>query len=341
LSPRQVPARQARIESFLGAIGWGQAARTPLAGDASFRRYERLIDGKGATAVLMDAPPERETVGPFVALARHLASLGLSAPRILEIDEAAGLLLLEDFGDANMARLIDGSGDKNALYALAIDTLIALHRHTGAAAAPALPFGEERPLREVGYVLDWYLPAVTGGPASQDVRTEYLEAWRRVLPAANSVPQTLALFDFFPDNLMLLKGREGVAACGLLDFQDAMIGPVAYDLVSLLEDARRDVPTALRDAMLARYLGAFAALDRTAFGTSCAIMSAQRNMRIVGVFTRLCVRDRKADYLRHLPRVWRHVEQALEHPALLPVKVWLERNIPPDMRRIPPCEFAS
>jgi N-acetylmuramate 1-kinase len=340
LSPGEAQARQARIESFLGKIGWGHAARTPLAGDASFRRYERLVDGKGATAVLMDAPPERENVRPFVALARHLASLGLSAPRILEIDEAAGLLLLEDFGDANMARLVDGPGDKETLYALAIDTLIALHRDPAAAAAPALPFGEERPLREVGYVLDWYLPAIAGQPTSEALRAEYLEAWRRVLSAANSVPQTLVLFDFFPDNLMLLEGREGVAACGLLDFQDAVIGPVAYDVVSLLEDARRDVSPALRDAMLRRYLDAFASLDRVAFSTSYAVMGAQRNMRIIGVFTRLSVRDRKSDYLRHIPRVWRHVERSLQHPALLPVKIWLDRNIPPNARRAPACEFA-
>jgi len=340
LSPRQTEARQARIELFLGEIGWGQAARKPLAGDASFRRYERLVRATGAKAVLMDAPPERENVRTFAALARHLASLGLSAPHILEIDEEAGLLLLEDFGDANMARLIDGTGDKAPLYALAIDTLIALHRHPGAVAAPVLPFVGERPLREVGYVLDWYLPAVTGRPTSEDLRAEYLNAWRLVLPAANGVPETLVLFDFFPENLMLLEGREGVGACGLLDFQDAVIGPISYDLVSLLEDARRDVPASLRDAMLGRYLNAFQALDRAAFSTSCAVMSAQRNMRIVGVFTRLCVRDRKPDYLRHLPRVWRLVDHALGHPALLPVKAWLDLNIPPHLRRIPPCDFA-
>ena len=330
-------ARQARIEAFLDKAGWGRAARTPIVGDASFRRYERLVNGSGITAILMDAAPPQENVRPFVALARHLVSLGFSAPRIHEVDEEAGLLLLEDFGSANMATLVDRRGPDEKLYALAVDTLIALHDQPHVLAAPAPNFGEERLLREVGFALDWYLPAISGRPTPEPLRAEYLDAWRQVLPAARSVPDTLVLFDYFPDNLMLLENRMGVAACGLLDFQDAVIGPLTYDLVSLLEDARRDVPAPLQAAMLQRYLGAFPRLDRKAFAASYAVMGAQRNMRIIGVFTRLCARDRKAGYLRHIPRVWRHLERSLEHRALQPLKHWLHRNIPPDMRRIPPC----
>lgn len=341
--------RTRQIDAFLAVHGWGgprfkRGERRPIAGDASFRRYQRLTNGHGRSVVLMDAPPPWENVRPFAALARHLASLGLSAPRVYAADEETGLLLLEDFGDDNMGPLVDDprkdEREKQRLYILAIDTLIALHRDPRTLPAPAPPFGEERILREVGLVLDWYWPAITGAPVSQSLREDYFAAWRQVLPHARRVPDTLVLFDFFPDNLMLLEGRDGVAACGLLDFQDAVIGPLTYDLVSILEDARRDVPSELQSALLERYLAAFPTLDREDFAASYAVMGAQRNARILGVFTRLCVRDRKSGYLRHIPRVWRLVEQDIRHPALAPVKTWLDRYIPPALRRIPPSEAA-
>lgn len=332
--------RAQQIADFLDRAGWAGAARRPIVGDASFRRYERLADGKRRSAVLMDAPPPQENVRPFVAIARHLVALGLSAPRIYAADEAAGLLLIEDFGDANMARLVDGDANKAALYTLAIDTLIALHGHPEARAVPVPPFDEARLLREVGLVLDWYLPALTGEPTPEMLRADYFAIWRNLLPLARRVPDTLVLFDFFPDNLMLLAGRKGAAACGVLDFQDAVIGPLSYDLVSLLEDARREVPESLQERMRARYLAAFPELDRAGFALSYAVMGAQRNLRIVGVFTRLCVRDKKPGYLRHIPWVWRLVERDVAHPALAPLRAWLDRHIPRAMRLIPPCEAA-
>ncbi len=334
-------ARAAAIERFLAANGWAGAVRRPIAGDASFRRYERLVDGDGRRAVLMDAPPPQENVRPFIAVARHLVALGLSAPLIRAADEESGLLLLEDLGEGNMARLVDAAADKAPLYTLAVDTLIALHRHPESRKAPVQPFAEERILREVGLMLDWYLPALTGAPAPAAWREEYLAIWRALLPLARGVPECLVLFDFFPDNLMLLEDRAGVAACGLLDFQDAVIGPIVYDLVSLLEDVRRDVPEALQRALVARYLAAFPALDRAAFEAAYALMGAQRNLRIAGVFTRLCVRDRKPGYLRHMPRVWRLVERDVGHPALAPLARWLDRHLPREMRRIPPCAAAE
>jgi aminoglycoside/choline kinase family phosphotransferase len=158
---------------------------------------------------------------------------------------------------------------------------------------------------------------------------------------ARAVPSTLVLRDYHVDNLMLLEGRSGIAAVGLLDFQDAVIGPVTYDLVSLLEDARRDVPEELAAAMLAHYLASFPALDRDAFAASYAVLGAQRNCKIVGIFTRLCVRDGKPIYLQHIPRVWRLIARDLRHPALAPMASWLNRHIPPEARRIPPGLSAA
>jgi aminoglycoside/choline kinase family phosphotransferase len=332
--------RGARIAQFLARAGWAGVPRRRLAGDASFRRYERLEAG-ARRAVLMDAPPPQEDVRPFLAVARILQGLGLSAPAILAEDIEAGLLLLEDFGDRTYTRLLAEGGDEAALYALAVDTLVELQRrfeHPLGAAFP--PYDEARLLTEASLLVDWHLPAVTGRETAPDLRGDYLAAWRAVLPLASALPPTLVLRDYHVDNLMLLEGRAGVAACGLLDFQDAVLGSPAYDLASLLTDARRDVPLELAQAMTRRYLSAFPKGDREAFATAATVLAVQRNCKIVGIFTRLCVRDRKPQYLQHIPRVWRLIERDLGHPALAPVRRWFERRMSRELWRIPACEAA-
>jgi aminoglycoside/choline kinase family phosphotransferase len=288
----------------------------------------------------MDAPPPQEDVRPFMARARLLCELGFSAPRILAADEAAGLLLLEDFGDDTYTRLIAAGREEMPLYTLALDVLTALHRTFNGAGMDVPPYDEPRLLTEAALLVDWYLPAVTGRPTPADLREEYLALWRTLLPVARGAPDSLVLRDYHVDNLMLLPDRSGIAVCGLLDFQDAVIGPTSYDLVSLLEDARRDVPPAVSEAMRARYLAAFPTLDRDAFLASYAVLGAQRNCKIVGIFTRLCVRDGKPAYLVHIPRVWRLIEHALGNPVLARLGAWLDRHIPPPLRRIPPCPAA-
>ncbi len=332
-------ARDAAIAGFLVAQGWDPAGRRKLAGDASFRRYERLIDG-ARRAVLMDAPPPQENVRPFLRVARLLADMGLSAPRVLAADEAAGLLLLEDLGDDTYTRLIAGGTDERMLYMLAIDTLIELHRRMPAAAMAELPrFDEPRALREVALLLDWYWPAVFGAEPPAPVRDAYLDAWRRVLPAvltgADGVPHSIALFDYHVDNLLWLPERAGVAACGLLDFQDAVIAPVTFDLVSLLEDVRRDVPAEIAAAGIARYLAAFPAIDGDAYAAAYAVIGAQRNCRIAGTFTRLWKRDGKSGYLGWMPRVWRLIAGDIAHPALAPLARWFDAHLPPERRGNP------
>jgi aminoglycoside/choline kinase family phosphotransferase len=331
-----VSGRDTEIGRFLAQAGWTGAERRKLAGDASFRRYDRLHQA-GASAVLMDAPPPKEDVRPFLAIARLLQRMGFSAPRILAEDVEHGFLLLEDFGDNTYTRLIAEGADETQLYTIAIDLLIALHRRFDLRFAGTPPlYDETRLLAEVSLLVDWYLPAITGAPTPEPLRNEYLEIWRGLLPFAKGAPDTLVLRDYHVDNLMLLDGREGIASVGLLDFQDAVIGPASYDLVSLLEDARRDVPGPLGADMRDRYLAAFPSLDYDAFAASYAVLGAQRNSKIVGIFTRLCVRDGKAQYLPHIPRVWRLIEWDLRHPALASVAAWLDRHIPPDSRRIPP-----
>ncbi len=335
--PPAASARQQAMAAFLNASGWSGTVAAPLAGDASFRSYYRLRRGL-ESVVVMDAPPPQEDVGSYVAVAAILRALGLSAPVVLAEDRAQGFLLIEDFGDDTYTRLLQRGADEWALYALAVDVLAAVQQASAAAAGVTglPPYDDARLLAEAVLLVDWYFPAALGKPPTASMREEYLALWRAVLPLAREpFRPTLILRDFHIDNLMLLPDRAGVRRCGLLDFQDAVVGPPAYDLVSLLEDARRDVPGALRREMTERYLAAFPALDRADFQRSAAILAAQRNCKILGIFTRLWKRDGKPAYLRHIPRLWRLVEHDLRHPALCGVAHWLDRHLPPAARRIP------
>jgi len=327
--------RRRAMTGFLAAQGWAGKVPAILAGDASFRRYYRLAEGS-RRAVLMDAPPPQEDVRPYVAVAKILQAHGFSAPEIYAEDRDRGFLLIEDFGDDTYTKLLAKGADEAALYTLAIDTLVALHRVVEAERLPELPlYDEERLLTEAALLVDWYMPAVLGTEVSAAARDGYLARWREVLPLAELPAPTLVLRDYHVDNLMLLPGRAAIKSCGLLDFQDAVRGPPSYDLMSLLEDARRDVPPALRGAMTERYLRQFPDLDHAHFRRSASILAAQRNSKIIGIFTRLWRRDGKPGYLGHIPRVWRLLEEDLREPALRPVADWLDRHLPAAARRVP------
>ncbi len=320
--------RSAVVSAFLAEAGWVNARREPLAGDASFRRYVRLRRN-GETAMLMDAPPPEEDVRPFVAGAARLRELDLSAPQVFRADSEHGLLLLEDFGDDTFTRLLERGESEEELYLLAADALIALqHRPDAADGCPA--FGQDRFLAGAELFLDWYLPAA--GREAPD-RESFRAAMRQVLAPALAGPETLMLRDYHVDNLIRLDGRIGTAACGLLDFQDAARGPAAYDLASLIEDARRDVDESVRAAVLARYRAAFP--DAVELDRDIAVLGAQRHIRVLGTFMRLARRDGKPGYMRHLPRLRRMLERNLAHPSLEPLAAWFRRNVSADLR-IPP-----
>ncbi len=321
--------RAALIARFLDRAGWDGATRVALAGDASFRRYERISLGD-RRAVLMDAPPETEDVGPFLAVARHLKRLGYSAPSVMAADAGAGLALIEDLGDDGYTRLLEGGGDEAALYEAAVDLLVDLHRH---AAPPELPpYDDARLLEEANLLPEWYLPALLGTPTPAEAKRDYEALWRDLFPAARAGPEVMVLRDYHADNLMWLPRRRAVARVGLLDFQDAVRGPPAYDLVSLLEDARRDVAPARAERMIRRFIAATGA-DADAFRTAYAVLGAQRNAKIIGIFTRLWKRDGKPVYLGLIPRVWGLLERDVAHPRLAPVEAWLNRHAPRERRR--------
>ena len=321
-----------RIARFIADSGWRGAEAQPLAGDGSVRRYTRLIRG-GQRCLLMDCPKEL-SIEPFLNVDALLRKLGLSAPEILAADPGEGLVLVEDFGDDTFTRLLGDGADETALYCLAVDLLIALHRRATPAECADLPvFDDDRALDGLFRMLDWYWPAIHGADASDTVRQEFESAWRAVLPKMRLVADSIALFDYHTDNLLRLD-RPGVTACGLIDFQDAVQAPVVFDIATLLANDRRAIPNGLRDAMIERYLQAFPALDRDAFMTAFAVKTAHWNTRIVGTFARLLRRDGKVHYQRFMPRVWFLVERYVAHPGLEPVADWYRRHLPPADRRI-------
>jgi aminoglycoside/choline kinase family phosphotransferase len=314
---------------FLASCGWHGAEILPLAGDASFRRYFRIVHGP-RSAVLMDAPPPHEDPRPFVAVAEWLGSVGLSAPRIIGRDLDRGLLLLTDLGDARMREWLDDRPEaERDLYTLATDVLVHLHGH---APMPGLPLHSlDQWLEELKLFTVWYCPAV----GIEVDGSAYVEAWREVLgPVANDGlgPVTI-LRDYHAENIMLVENARGVEKFGLLDFQDAHQGHPAYDLASVLEDARRDVDPEIEREMLDRYIAATG--NGAKFERAYWVLAAQRNTRILGVFTRLWKRDNKPGYRRFQGRMWGLLERDLAGPGLEPVRGWFDRNVPEEYRRAP------
>jgi aminoglycoside/choline kinase family phosphotransferase len=304
-------------QAFLDQLGFGRATRTALAGDASARRYERVQGGPGP-AVLMHSPPQIP-IGPFLYVASWLHSHALSAPVIIAADPAGGLVLLEDLGDDLFRRVLNQGGDERALYEAAVDLLVVLQTCPPPVDLPA--YDDAWLIREAALLTEWYAPDAADA--------EYRAIWQALLPGARVGADCLVYVDYHADNLLWLPERRGHARIGLLDFQDARLGPPAYDLVSLLEDARRDVALNLADAMVNRYLAARPDLEPQAFRAAYALLGAQRNAKILGLFSRLARRDGKSGYLALQPRVAGHLKRDLQHPLLAPLKDWFAQHVAP------------
>lgn len=353
--------RLAAIWRFIAASGWGEAGIGGLPGDASARRYFRL-DKDGVRALVMDAPrmpdgpPIRdgkpysriahlaEDVRPFVAIARHLRERGLSAPEILAADLDAGLLLIEDLGDRVFGAEVARGSDQRMLWRMGVDALVELHRLPAVARLAVgdgtfhdVPAFDLPAMQiEVELLVDWYLPAIRREPTDAPTRAGFIAAWQPVLDRLLAEPPALLLRDYHSPNLLWLEARGGAAMTGIIDFQDAMIGPAAYDLVSLLQDARLDVGPEIETELLDHYCRAAAAtqpgFDAAQFRWAYAALGAERNTKILGIFTRLARRDGKPRYLPHIPRIWRYLERDLAHPGLSQLKAWYDLHLPSAVR---------
>ena len=343
--------RSAQIAAFLDRHGYAQARAAPLAQDASFRRYLRLTGGP-RPAVLMDAAPP-EDVRPFLSIAGHLAEIGLSVPDMIAADPDSGLVLEEDLGDTLLSGLIDAAGRAGGvalkiplpqgeaapwsaaqLLDAAVDVLVAMQR----AAPPAgLPEWNAATMAQtaLGTLLDWWWPAAFDAPAPPDARANFSAALDALLRPVADGPVCFTHRDYFAGNLIWLPQRAGLRRIGVLDFQSAALGHPAYDLVSLLQDARRDIPPELADRAISGYLAARPELDPAAFRNAYAACAAQRHLRVACQWVRLALRDGRRQYLAHGPRTWRLLAGALQHPAAAPLAQAMDRWIPPDLRANP------
>jgi N-acetylmuramate 1-kinase len=324
MAPPMIPP--AHAPEFLAKHGWEGAEIRPLAGDASFRRYFRVHRGD-ETAVLMDAPPEHEDIGPFLLVAGHLLDRGFAPPRPLGIDRERGLLLLEDFGDERVGPYLARKPEReHEIYDEAVSILARLADQSAPDDIP--PYDEAAMTREVMLFPEWYAPALDLKIDDGSYLPAWQASWADVLRIVAENP-VMVLRDYHADNLMVIPGRSEL---GLLDFQDALAGHAAYDLVSLLQDARRDVSPALEEEMLGLYCERANVADRDLFRAHYEILGAQRNTKILGIFTRLWKRDGKPHYLSLQPRVWSYLERNLAHPALAPVRAWFDANVPAENR---------
>ena len=334
--PPQVTALDPELDVFVTAAGWRDATAVALAGDASSRRYIRL-QATGSSAILMDARSLPGSVEPFVTIGQWLASQSLSVPQLLYRAPDRPLLLLEDLGDGLFPDAIAAGVDETKLYGIATDILAMLHANAAPRILPdvrgsgwSLPhYGQERFVQEALLFLDWYWPAVLQRPADDSERGSFEALWRSLHQLGKLSDDRLVLMDYHSPNLMWLPDRQGLARVGILDFQDALFGSAAYDVVSLLQDPRRDVAEALETDLLAHYCKIAGPVSRGAFETAYAIQGAQRATRILGVFVRLWQRDGKPGYLKHMPRVWSLLERNLDRCiALRPLRQWLDGHVP-------------
>lgn len=356
--------RFAEIHVFLERAGWGGTGTSLsyLQGDASARRYARLTETKGDRAILMDAPrqpdgpPVRdgkpysqiahlaEDVRAFVAVDLALAHAGFSVPQIFAHDLAAGLLLIEDLGDRVFGREVQSGADQATLWRRAVDVLVALREVRPSAPLPlpdvtthtVPPVDRQSLAIETELLIDWYWPALYGNAIPASARAEFNAAWDEIITRLLAAPRGWLLRDYHSPNLIDLPDRSGVRSVGIIDFQDAMIGPEAYDLVSLLQDARLDVPPSLEGTLLQYYIREVTRrepdFDAAQFRFTYYALGAQRNTKIAGIFARLAMRDGKRQYLAHMPRIWGYLARDLEAPELAPLKAWYDRHIPPGMR---------
>jgi len=315
-------ARDTQRQVFMSGTDFADSRLSPLQQDASFRRYFRIDDGEHG-CLLMDAPPDTENLTAWLDIGRHLNRLGLRAPAVLRSDVETGFALIEDFGNRTFTRLLDAGEPHEALYTQAIDLLIHLHQQPNALLDGLKPYDFETLMTEASLMPDWFLPLISGQPTAPRDRERYQQIWETVFASLPTPAISLVLRDFHVDNLMQLPADEPFQEIGLLDFQDALIGPMAYDLMSLLEDARRDLPSLLVNDMQERYLQAMPLLDLENFKLWYRILATQRHCKVAGIFSRLAIRDDKAQYLKHIPRVLRLLQAHLEDPLLRPLGDWL------------------
>lgn len=325
--------RQAVRDQFLRDCGWAGIVPSPVGNDAAFRRYMRLCRPDGNSAILMESVPDDSAlatpghyIADFLRIAAYLREIGLAAPDVYAADAVSGYVLMQDFGDTSFKAALARGADRGALYALAVDVLSHMRRHSRAGDGGqgiALPrYYDSHVHTGRRRLVDWYWPAVHGAPVPDGMAESYLAAWDTIERSLPPVPQSFLHIDFHFENLMLVDGQAGLARCGILDFQGAMTGPAPYDLANLLEDARVEIPADLRAAMLARFCADMDASEQVLFNAWYRVLATQFHCRVIGQFIRLAVRDGKPQYLPLIPRIAAYIRAGLKDPVLAPLAAW-------------------
>jgi N-acetylmuramate 1-kinase len=349
----QALARNDRIAEFLEAVGWDDAQRRFLEGDASSRRYETLEEGE-VKSILMDMPARpdgppvknglpysriahlAEDIRAVVAVNDHLVSLGLSAPKTLAVNLTDGLAIIEDLGARVFGKMRLEGEDLAEPMRAAVEVLAHMASLDWPETVPVRSFGTHTvPAYDAGAMAievdllpSWFWPYAYNKPIPENAKSSFETAWAKLFPHVLTGKRVWTLRDFHSPNLLWLPKRKGIARVGLIDTQDCLMGHPAYDLASLLQDARVDIPEVEQDQLFAHYCEARPGLDRADFERSYAILGAQRATKILGIFARLSKRDGKPGYLRHMPRVSRYLDRNLAHPALAELKAWYEAHLP-------------
>lgn len=326
-------ARASVRDEFLTRTGWGNAALSDVGEDSAFRRYVRLKNDQGRTAVLMEAVPDGSAyVTPghnmkdFIRISTYLHGLGLTTPEIYETDLEEGYLLLEDFGSTSFKMALDNGVAQEVLYALATDILKFLRTNAKAGDIQLPEYYASHVHTGRRRLVDWFIPAQKNVQNADGLAEEYLAVWDAIEKSLPPVPQGFLHIDYHFENLMWMPEREGLSRCGILDFQGAMTGPLPYDLANLLEDARVDVPMELRDAMLDRFCEGMTDSEEKTFRSWYRVLATQFHCRVLGQFIRLAVRDGKPRYLQHMPRVAGYIAAGIKDPVLAPLQDWLKRQ---------------
>jgi aminoglycoside/choline kinase family phosphotransferase len=325
-------AREQHKKAFIDVVGWGDAARDAIPGDASFRHYERLRLTDKKRAILMDAPPGVEDVRPFLHVDELLAARGCVVPEIFGRDVEQGFLLLEDFGTFSYSRVVREDAEREEeLYHAAIDALVILGKTGPDASLPT--YNKALLTREVSLFGEWLLPSLFPDEAKhKSLHSEYMALWDKAFDTMPLEPQVVVHRDYHADNLFWLDEKSGAEAVGMIDFQDAVSGRAAYDVVSLLKDVRRDVSPEVEASTLARYIE-HSAIDEQSFMADYVFYGLQRNAKILGIFMRLYRRDGKDIYLGLMPRVWRLFKRDLQYPMFTEMKLWMDKHITAEMDR--------
>jgi aminoglycoside/choline kinase family phosphotransferase len=306
--------RELQRSNFIGARGLHAEQCIALAADASTRRYYRL-DRAQPRQLLMEVEPDSPDLPVFIDVSRYLNAIGLSAPTVMHSDVHSGFALIEDFGMETYTNALNSGYNERELYELAVDALVKLHRSANRS-IDLPPYDMSALMDEACLFVNWYVPQAGLLCSMATFRTQFVKFWQTALHSVAQRRDALVLRDYHVDNLMALPDRAGVAACGLLDFQDALIGSRAYDLMSLCQDARRDLSPGLEEHLLQRYFSAMPEIDTAQFLRDYWRLAAQRHTKVAGIFQRLAQRDGKRHYLKNQPRVIRRLRQALEQGAL-------------------------